>query len=223
MNTVVLDIETVGLPVDSFDEGQLAYLQRNEQTPGEALDKLALWPLTGRVVMVGMLNPQTQEGLLLPLSENETSHGHMGRLARFKVWPHAKEADLLGMFWANIARYQRVVTFNGRCFDVPFLKLRSAMLGVKIGRTDLMKHRYSTTPHCDLLDQLTEYGATRKFSLDWYCRSFGIPSPKAGCNGSRVGQLFSENRIDEIVEYGAGDLEATAALYDVWMSRLGGA
>ena len=33
---------------------------------------------------------------------------------------------------------------------------------------------------CDLLDQLTFYGASRRFSLDFYCRAFGIPSPKAG-------------------------------------------
>jgi predicted PolB exonuclease-like 3'-5' exonuclease len=64
------------------------------------------------------------------------------------------------------------ITFNGRNFDVPFLMMRSAMVGVKVTK-NLMGYRYGDE-HIDLLEQFTFYGLTRKFNLDFYCQSFGM-------------------------------------------------
>ncbi|MBM3967550.1 MAG: hypothetical protein FJ308_21210, partial [Planctomycetes bacterium] len=119
--------------------------------------------------------------------------------------------------------------FNGRGFDVPFLYLRSALLNVPITRKDWLGYRYQTDPHCDLAEQFTFYnvsgrdGAARKFNLDFYCRAFGIPSPKAqGVTGADVNDLLAAGEYRQIAEYCLRDVEATVRLYQIWKDRLAG-
>ncbi len=130
------------------------------------------------------------------------------------------EREVLENFWKTIPHYAQFITFNGRTFDCPFLMLRSAMLGIKPAR-NLMPYRYSAAEHCDLLEQLTYYGAFRKFNLDFYCKSFGIRSPKSeGITGLDLGPLFREGRFREIAEYCMRDVKATAELFRRWHDLL---
>jgi hypothetical protein len=98
--------------------------------------------------------------------------------------------------------------------------LRSAIRGVKPTR-NLVPYRYDTKIHCDLLDQLSYYGAMRKFNLDFYCKEFGIESPKShGVTGLDMGTLFSEKKFKHIAEYCLRDVRATALLFQKWNSFL---
>jgi hypothetical protein len=122
-----------------------------------------------------------------------------------------------------------VVTFNGRGFDVPFIYLRSALLNVPITKKNWLGYRYATEPHCDLAEQLTFYsvsgrdGAARRFNLDFYCKAFGIESPKSqGVSGMDVGRLMAEGKFREIAEYCLRDVRATVELYRIWKERLAG-
>ena len=92
--------------------------------------------------------------------------------------------------------------------------LRSAMLGVAPSR-NLAGYRYAVNPHCDLAEVLTFQGAVRRmFSLDYWCRRFGITSPKEeGLDGSRVQEVYEAGGLDQIVEYCVRDVQATAELY----------
>lgn len=201
-----------------MDEAQQSYLTRDCETDKEReveLARASLWPLTGQVISVGMFNPATSSGVTLYLGAPE-KYEDAG--VRYLGLPD--EGLLLTQAWEAIAKYPRVVTFNGRCFDVPFLLLRSAILGVTPSRTDLLGNRYRVHPHCDLLDQLTFYGLTRKFPLDWYCHAFKIASPKNGITGADVGRLFAAGEIKRIARYCADDTRATALLYLAWLARL---
>jgi hypothetical protein len=107
--------------------------------------------------------------------------------------------------------------------------LRSALLEVPISRKDWLGYRFQTEPHCDLAEQLTFYGvsgrdgAARRFNLDFYCKAFGIPSPKAhGVTGLDVNRLLREGRFREIAEYCLRDVQATLELYRIWKERLAG-
>ena len=123
---------------------------------------------------------------------------------------------MLEQFWLDIGHYDQFVTFNGRAFDCPFLMLRSAILQVQPTR-NLMPYRYDASVHCDLLEQFTFYGALRKFNLDFYCKSFGVESPKIhGVTGLDMKQLTEEKRFREIAEYNLRDLQATAELFRRW-------
>jgi hypothetical protein len=94
--------------------------------------------------------------------------------------------------------------------------LRSAIAGV-VPTRNLVPYRYETHTHCDLLDQLSFYGAVKKFNLDFYCKAFGIKSPKSeGITGLDLGNLFNEKRFRDIARYCVGDVQAEAELFNLW-------
>lgn len=237
MARLVFDIETSAQPLENFDEVQQEYLLREaEKIPDEAarLSKreeiqrmFALWPFTGHVVCIAMLNADSQRGQVLYTADDYEDDAVEGGPVEFM--PCADEVELLTAFWDVAKHYDEIVTFNGRGFDVPFLYLRSAALNVPISKKNWLGYRYATEPHCDLAEQFTFYGvsgregAARKFNLDFYCKAFGIDSPKAhGVTGMDVTTLMAAGQFREIAEYCLRDVRATVELYRVWKERLAG-
>ncbi|HEX6989785.1 MAG TPA: ribonuclease H-like domain-containing protein [Bacillota bacterium] len=123
------------------------------------------------------------------------------------------ETRILEEFWRYVEEGAgTLITFNGRGFDGPFLMLRSAILGIAPSR-NLVPYRYSLKDHCDLAEVLTFYGVRKRDSLHFWCRQFGIPSPKDSMDGSGVEQAFRQGRLDDIARYCLQDVRATAELY----------
>jgi DNA polymerase elongation subunit (family B) len=237
MATLVFDIETSALALENFDEAQREYLFRElERIPDEATRQqrqselhrqLNLWPLTARAVCIAMLNADTERGQVLFVADDADA-GEPGADPVAFI-PCVDEVELLSAFWEVAKHYDRIVTFNGRSFDVPFLYLRSALLNVPISRKDWLGYRFATEPHCDLAEQFTFYGvsgregAARRFNLDFYCKAFGLESPKAqGVTGMDVNDLIAQGRFREIAEYCLRDVKATLQLYLLWKQRLAG-
>lgn len=184
-----------------------------EADRAEALQKLSLYPTTAQIITIGMLNPDTTHGRILIQTDKKLSYTSDDTLVQFSS---GSEKEILEQFWLDIGHYDQFITFNGRGFDCPFLMMRSAILQVQPTR-NLMPYRYDASIHCDLLEQFTFYGALRKFNLDFYCKSFGIESPKAhGITGLDIKRLVEEDRFKEIAEYNLGDLKATAELFRRW-------
>jgi DNA polymerase elongation subunit (family B) len=239
MARLVFDIETSALDLEHFDEAQQEYLFREAQRLPDAeaqaqkrveISRLFnLWPFTAQVVCIAMVNADTGRGQVLYQSDDFEETEESGETAPVEFAPQPDEGELLTAFWDVAKRYDSIVTFNGRGFDVPFLYLRSALLNVPITRKDWLGYRYNTEPHCDLAEQFSFYnvsgkeGAARKFNLDFYCKAFGIPSPKAqGISGLDVNDLLAEGKHREIAEYCLRDVEATVALFKIWKERLAG-
>jgi 3'-5' exonuclease len=238
MARLVFDIETSALPVENFDEAQQEYLFREagriadeslrDTKRAEINQQFNLWPFTAQVVCIAMLNAETQRGQVLFTAEDfeESAEAEGGPV---EFMPCADEMELLTAFWDVARHYDEIVTFNGRGFDVPFLYLRSALLNVPISRKNWLGYRYQTEPHCDLAEQFTFYGvsgregAARRFNLDFYCKAFGIESPKShGVTGLDVNTLLAAGKQREIAEYCLRDVRATVQLYQVWKERLAG-
>ena len=237
MATLVFDIETTAQPLENFDEAQQEYLFREagkiadeparEKKRAEILQLFSLWPLTGQVVCIAMLNAEKQRGQALFLAEDFEEDAEEASPVKFV--PFAEEAELLTAFWDVAKHYDQVVTFNGRGFDVPFLYLRSALLNVPISKKNWLGYRYAVEPHCDLAEQFTFYsvggqgGAARRFNLDFYCKAFGIESPKShGVTGMDVSALMAEQKFREIADYCLRDVRATVELHKIWKERLAG-
>ncbi|HMK43584.1 MAG TPA: ribonuclease H-like domain-containing protein [Dissulfurispiraceae bacterium] len=220
MKRIVFDIETVGVAFETLDTAQQEYLLRYAETDEEAgkvRESLSFYPNTAEIVTIGMLDADTNRGavyfqtpgdMLLPFEDDGV------------VYECGTEAEILQKFWKLIATGGQFVTFNGRTFDCPFLLIRSAVHRIKPTR-DLMPNRYYAT-HIDLCDQLTFYGAVRRrFSLDMWCRTFGIKSSKEeGISGADVKDLFCTGRHIDIARYCARDLRATRELFLVWEQYL---
>jgi hypothetical protein len=232
---LVFDIETTAQPLDNFDAAQQEYLFREaENIPDPALREIrrqeifrqfSLWPLTGNVVCVAMANADSARGKVLYLSDHFEEDRQFPGKVEFVAC--AEESELLVEFWEVAIHYDSIITFNGRGFDVPFLYLRSALLNVPISRKDWLGYRYQVEPHCDLIEQLTFYGvsgregAGRRFNLDFYCKAFGIDSPKGhGVTGMDITRMMAEGRSKEIAMYCMRDVQATIALYRLWKERL---
>ena len=216
MSRLVIDIETLAFPLDSFDQTQQEYLLRfaqSDEEKVEAIQKLNLYAPTARIIAIGMYNPDTERGKVLFQADEKIDSFAEDEMVHYLT---GTEPEILTGFWDDVIKYEQIITFNGRGFDCPFLHLRSAILAVKPTK-NLMPYRYEYAQHCDLLEQLTFYGAVRKFNLDFYCKAFGIESPKShGITGLDLGKLWEEKRFREIAEYCLGDLKATAELFGKW-------
>lgn len=237
MATLVFDIETSAMPLENFDDIQKEYLFRETEKIDDAIGKTAkreeitkfmsLWPFTSQVVCIAMLNAETARGQALFVAEDcEAPEGEAGPV---EFVPCVDETELLTAFWDVARHYDQIVTFNGRGFDVPFIYLRSALLNVPISKKNWLGYRYATEPHCDLAEQFTFYsvsgrdGAARRFNLDFYCKAFGIESPKShGVTGLDVNTLVAAGRHREIAEYCLRDVQATVLLHQLWRDRLAG-
>lgn len=216
MSRVVLDIETTGKDFDSLDPAVQEYLLRyanSDEEKEEVRESLSFYPLTGEIITIGMLNPDTGKGVVYFQNNDDQLLPFEEEGLRYET---CTEKEIILKFWETIGNYDRFVTFNGRGFDCPFIMIRSAVHGIRPAR-DLMPNRYGDI-HIDLFDQLSFFGASRrKFSLDMWCRTFGIKSPKEdGITGYEVKDLFRTGRHLDIARYCAGDLRATSQLLSVW-------
>lgn len=213
---VIIDIETIGKDFESFDEMSKEYLLKfaeTEEKIQEAKDSLGFSPITGEIVAIGVLNPDTDNGAVYFQAPSTSPQPFKENGIQFIA---NTEDGILRRFWEAVKHYDQIITFNGRGFDAPFIILRSAIHKIKPTK-ELMPNRYSSS-HIDLLDQLTFFGAARKrFSLHMCCKAFGIKSPKEeGITGLEVKDLFKEGKYVEIAKYCLGDLYATKELFEYW-------
>lgn len=221
---VAFDMETVGLPFDDIDGATQDYLilrtQRKlvregrpvEEAGSVARETLGLSPGTGRIISIAMVNQETEQGAILVEGTGGWAETAPDDPRIFR----GDEEAMLREFWKVLGLFGRVVTYHGRGFDVPFAYIRSAIHGIKPGR-NLLGNRFSINDHCDLAEVLTFFGAAQeRFSLDYWCRRFGVDSPKVGgVDGSKVGEMYAAGKIEEIAQYCLRDARSTGDLYKV--------
>ena len=120
MSRAILDIETVGKDFESLDKATREYLLRYAETKEEKeeiKDRLSLYPLFAEIVTIGLLNPDTQKGivfyqaageLLLPFEEDNV---------RYEA---GTEKEILERLWHIAA----LITVNVRIgFDVACIQV----------------------------------------------------------------------------------------------------
>lgn len=227
MSKIVFDIETIGVDFESLQQDEQDYILKyaeDEKKIKVAKEKIGLWPFTGQIVALCLFNPETERGknyFQAPAFAQGLRRGEPNQKIKPFVedgveYETASEKEILEKFWEHIKNYEQFITFNGRGFDCPYIMLRSAVLKVKPTK-NLMPYRYDDKIHVDLLEQLTFYGAFRKFSLDFYCKSFDLRNKKIeGMSGALIQQYFQEGRFLEIARYCSADVRATAELYERW-------
>lgn len=223
MRRIVFDIETCAYPFETLSESQQEYLLRyaekevdpdkkQEQTD-QAIRYTSLYPLTAKCVAIGIYDIDKNKSFVYYENAEAEEWFSEDELVHYKG---VTESEMLKSFWKIIKVTDQVVTFNGRNFDLPFLMIRSAMLKIKPSK-NLIKSRYDTKSHIDLLEQFTFFGLTRKFNLDFYCNAFGIESPKTKeISGMEVKNLYEAGRLKDIAIYCSRDIYATYQLYKIW-------
>jgi hypothetical protein len=212
MNTIVFDVETAPLPetelaalLPPFDPaevrtGNLKDPEKIAAKIAEAqanhfrdfLDKAALDPLTGRVLVIGLLD---QGGVRILDNENE--------------------AAVLREFWTvcrgEQGRINQLVGFNTHLFDLPFLIRRSWKHRVPVP-FGVRRGRYWGDEMVDLREAWQLGDRQARGSLDSIAKHLGIGG-KTG-NGADFATLWQTDRA-KAGEYLRNDLELTAKLADV--------
>lgn len=126
------------------------------------------------------------------------------------------EAGMLADFAEFMGKWTpHIITWNGRCFDMPVLLLRAMRHGVSLPwyyRERDYRYRYSEDGHLDLCDFLSDHGAARLTSLAGAAKLIGLPG-KDGLDGSQVEGLYHAGQMDALRSYCLSDVAQTAFLF----------
>lgn len=133
--------------------------------------------------------------------------------------PEDEAAHLLEL-GAHLKVADRIVTFNGRGFDMPLLGLRAMHHLIDWSFWPKKRHRYDRGPkeplvHFDLMDQLCDQGGAHGIGLDPVAKLCGLPGKPEGIDGSRVRDLWPD-RAEDIRRYCAEDVAQTWLIYLRW-------
>jgi hypothetical protein len=132
----------------------------------------------------------------------------------------ASERELIQGFFNYLANQKaRLVSFNGRTFDLPVLRYRAMKYGISApwlylsgDKWNNYTQRYSQDWHCDLLEVLSDYGAAARIRLNEICALLDLPG-KMSTSGSDVMGLYDADKIDEIRNYCEHDVINTYLVY----------
>ncbi|MCK5444103.1 MAG: 3'-5' exonuclease [Rhodospirillaceae bacterium] len=133
----------------------------------------------------------------------------------------ADEAELVAGFYQWIDRvHPRLVSYNGRGFDLPVLRHRAMKHGIQArvfhdqsNKWENYTSRYAQSWHCDLQEALTDFGAaSRALKLNEVCANLGLPG-KFGVDGADVQPMFDDGKVDEIRDYCETDVLNTYLVY----------
>ncbi|MBY0514655.1 MAG: 3'-5' exonuclease [Gemmataceae bacterium] len=115
--------------------------------------------------------------------------------------PHFRPREIVNQFWFGVGHYKaKLVTFNGRGFDLPLLELAAFRYGISAREHYLGRDRFRGD-ELDLLDWLNNKGACRHAGgLDLLAKMIGLPG-KMGVRGDQVYRLHREGRLAEINDY----------------------
>lgn len=125
--------------------------------------------------------------------------------------PEYRPHEIARRFWQGWMHYERpvFVTFNGRGYDLPLLELAAYRYGISIpawfnvnARTyEQSRNRYNLDAHIDLMDLISNFGATRVVGgLNVLANIVGKPG-KTGVDGSQVQGMFDDGKTQEINDY----------------------
>ena len=201
---IILDIETVAIagaaalvepvsaPANYKDAAKIAaYIEEAQQAQ---IAKAALYPWTAKIAALGYILDSGAEVVALCKDEQD-------------------ESDALRTFWAHVYRdderfVRPIVGFNHRSFDLPVLLARSILLGIKAPALNLDRYR---TPHTDVMDKLTWFGAIPARSLKWYAKRFGL-TVEDEISGKDIGALVASGEWEAVASHCLSDVRLTKAL-----------
>ncbi len=197
---IFLDIET--LPPDRDDH---LIQSKLHQFTDEQYRKLALESEYGRLLCIGLISEL--DGQI----EHRGLYGRDKETLRF----HLDEVRILRGFWNLVKDFDihrdLFIGHNILDFDLHFLCQRSIIRNVKPS-IEICFARYRSRPIYDVMWEFEHW--RRHISLDELAKILGLESSKQnGADGSKVYDLFVEDRHQDIAEYCLRDVDLTREIY----------
>lgn len=219
-NLFVFDIETIPdtsvasrlAPTDATDEGELrAALEKYHLGITDGKNPFLRAPFH-KIVAISFLEAEIQQ------DANKESYLLQELRSGGKVG--ASEKELLQGFFSHLQKKRaRLISFNGRHFDMAVLRYRAMVHGIAApwlyqsgDKWNNYTSRYSEDWHCDLADVLSDFGASVKLRLNEICAALSFPG-KLGVDGSAVTELYDTGKIAAIRDYCETDVLNTYLVY----------
>lgn len=202
MTTVVFDFETI--PNQKLIP-RAANLRDTLEPPGnyknedtieawkdkqmeDMVSKMALHPMTGEICAAGYIKLKGNEEIDRGVIRSDLNG----------------EAALLEEFTEVLNGYTKLISFNGKKFDVPYYHVRSRLNGTDF-RT-LPTNPYDQTRHIDLM---LEIGSPMKLDV---IRSWYGMEKRTESLGNVVWDLYQQGKFLEIADHCQDDVDATTEL-----------
>lgn len=170
----------------------------------DQLLKMSLNPFTGKIASAAFWSSKHHGCLLV----GEGTQIDEGAVVRWSL--------------DQISESARVVTFNGKAFDIPFLLIRAMVLGVQstIVPTAFMK-RYQSSRHYDLMEVLTFSNWNEAEKLEFYSKCL-FDEGKEAFDYTEIPQMIkSEEGRDRLRVFNLRDAELTWRIYEKVKDYLG--
>ena len=215
----VFDIETI-----PDIESARRLLKLDKEPEQEVYDKIAAYHDPDKNADEVFLKAAFHKIVAISFTEIDINKTHLGEefnLTNIRSGGkiESTEEELVKGFFSYLEKHTpRLVSFNGRSFDLPVLKYRAMKYGIsssiyKLGdKWNSYMQRYSSNWHSDLHELLTDYFASGRLKLNDVCAVFGYPG-KIDVDGSTVYGLYKENKISEIRDYCETDVLNTYLVY----------
>jgi predicted PolB exonuclease-like 3'-5' exonuclease len=144
-----------------------------------------------------------------------------GVFKKVGTFPGDSEEKIISEFFKFINQKKpKLISFNGRGFDLPMLFVRALKYNLSIptyfdnsDKWNNYRSRYSEDFHIDLLEVLGSFGAVRGLKLDVIAQMAGLPG-KFDVSGDEVYKLYFEGELTKIQEYCESD---TLNTYWLWL------
>lgn len=164
-------------------------------SPKKDYDKCVFDGTFGRIVCIGLF-----------LLRDDLSPGEV--IAFYGT----NEKGILMRFWDKLAavRPNLIITHNGLGFDLPFIKKRSIINGVKPS-IEVSLAKYRSQPVFDTMAEWSNWDIKNYTKLDVLARSLGIET-KTG-SGDQVAGMWERGEIDAIANYCLQDVYVTYGCY----------
>lgn len=130
------------------------------------------------------------------------------------------EAEIIsGLCEFLTKKKSRLVSFNGKGFDIPVIKYRALKHNIPLtwlyqsgDKWNSYNNRYSLDWHCDLLEAFSDFGTSARIKLKEVCALLRIPC-KYDIDGSSVQDLYDQGQISHIRNYCEIDALTNYILY----------
>lgn len=130
------------------------------------------------------------------------------------------QSELAETLDERLATVRTAVTFNGRGFDAPVMRL-AALRERRFDLPRLASHAHAQrfgAAHADLAELFSSYGSARRPGLADLCRELGIPV-KTSTSGGDIAALWKAGDRERVRDYVLEDAVATLILFFVWAAH----
>ena len=218
---LVFDLETV--PDTNAAERLLGTTYETDGERRAALDNYQRQSSNGRSAFLNAPLHRIVAIGVLHATISTTAYGESYELQNFRCVGQADwdEVRLIRGFLQRCDELRpRLVTFNGRGFDMPVLRARALAHDIPApwlyqsgDKWSNYNVKYAPDWHCDLQEMLTDYGAaSRSLRLAEVCAALSLPG-KLGMSGTKVADQFAAGQLNRIRDYCETDVLNTWLIY----------